>query len=76
MNYCGAAETGAIDNHAALGAASACVGDRESNYQHQGDRHGRVQIVMLGTASVETREPAFPPIFFDGISFQLFQPFW
>jgi hypothetical protein len=33
-------------------------------------------IVDLGAASVETREPISPPIFFDGISFQFFQPFW
>ena len=34
------------------------------------------EIFELGTASIETREPVFPPIFFDGISFQFFKPFW
>jgi hypothetical protein len=34
------------------------------------------EIVELGTASVETREPIFPPYFFDGVNFQFFQPFW
>jgi hypothetical protein len=33
-------------------------------------------IVDLGTASIETREPVYPPIFFDGVSFQFFRPFW
>jgi hypothetical protein len=33
-------------------------------------------IVDLGAASVETREPISPPVFFDGISFQFFLPFW
>ena len=30
-------------------------------------------IVELGTASIETRQPIFPPIFFDGLSFQFFR---
>jgi hypothetical protein len=32
-------------------------------------------IVELGAASVETREPVWPPIFFDGVNFQLFPMF-
>jgi hypothetical protein len=35
-----------------------------------------LEIVQLGTASIETREPIFPPVDFDGLSFQFFQPFW
>jgi len=31
-------------------------------------------IVRLGTASKETRGPLFPPVFFDGFSFQYFRP--
>jgi hypothetical protein len=34
------------------------------------------EIIHLGTASVETREPVGPPIFFDGINFQFFIPWW
>jgi len=30
-------------------------------------------IVELGTASIETRQPFFPPTFFDGVSFQWFR---
>jgi hypothetical protein len=30
-------------------------------------------IVELGTASIETRQPVFPPIFFDGLNFQFFR---
>ena len=37
------------------------------------DMDGR-DIVELGTASIETREPVFPPVFYDGISFQFFRP--
>ena len=32
-----------------------------------------LQIVVLGKASIETREPIYPPIFFDGVSFQFFR---
>ena len=32
-----------------------------------------LQIIELGTASIETREPIYPPIFFDGVSFQFFR---
>jgi hypothetical protein len=35
-----------------------------------------IQIIVIGRASIETREPVFPPIFFDGVSFQFFRPFW
>jgi hypothetical protein len=31
-------------------------------------------IVELGTASIETRQPVYPPVFFDGLSFQYFRP--
>lgn len=31
-------------------------------------------IVELGTASIETREPVYPPVYFDGVSFQFFIP--
>jgi hypothetical protein len=30
-------------------------------------------IVELGTASIETRQPVFPPVFFDGLNFQFFR---
>jgi hypothetical protein len=33
-------------------------------------------ILKLGRASTETREPVYPPIWFDGVSFQLFRPWW
>jgi hypothetical protein len=33
-------------------------------------------IIRLGTASIETREPIFPPIWFDGVNFQFFIPWW
>ena len=32
-------------------------------------------IVELGAASIETRQPVYPPIHFDGLSFQFFH-FW
>jgi hypothetical protein len=32
-----------------------------------------LQIIVLGVASIETREPIYPPIFFDGVSFQFFR---
>jgi len=35
---------------------------------------GTKDIVRLGAASKETREPVFPPIFYDGVSFQFFRP--
>jgi hypothetical protein len=31
-------------------------------------------IVELGRASTETRQPVYPPIWFDGVSFQFFKP--
>ncbi len=34
------------------------------------------EIVQLGRASIETREPVGPPIFYDGILFQFFPPWW
>ena len=33
-------------------------------------------IIELGTASIETRQPIYPPYFFDGLSFQFFRSFW
>jgi hypothetical protein len=30
-------------------------------------------IVELGTASIETRQPVYPPVFFDGLNFQYFR---
>ena len=30
-------------------------------------------IVELGTASIETRQPILPPVFYDGLSFQFFR---
>ena len=32
----------------------------------------KYDIIRLGTASTETREPIWPPIFFDGVNFQFF----
>jgi hypothetical protein len=29
-------------------------------------------IIRIGTASKETREPIYPPIFYDGVSFQFY----
>ncbi len=34
------------------------------------------EIVQLGRASIETREPVGPPIFYDGILFPFFPPWW
>jgi hypothetical protein len=33
-------------------------------------------VIELGRASTDTREPVYPPIWFDGVSFQFFRPFW
>ena len=33
-------------------------------------------IIVFGTASIETRQPVYPPIYFDGLSFQFFRSFW
>lgn len=35
-----------------------------------------LEIIDLGAASTETREPIFPPIFFDGVNFEFFRPWW
>lgn len=33
-------------------------------------------VVDLGVASKQTREPVYPPYYFDGYTFQYFQPYW
>jgi len=35
---------------------------------------GTSDIVRLGAASLETKQPIVPPIFFDGVSFQFYRP--